>query len=204
MVISNFLLSGRCSVVVVYRVSSSCRSIATTHSKMKGSSAFIRSILCSLVLLKIVTAAPVKEIICPQKEEDKGETVTLKPGESFSFHCGSIYATAIPTDFIHKACSGTGATCAASEGVLYTDLFPKATQHTWVTPASDSLTTSHTWTAPSKGDLDKTATVFSVGCTSTGGKKCYVDVTVSASYSGYQLSAGIVLFLSSLTIYQSM
>lgn len=171
---------------------------------MKGSSTLIRSLFfCSLVLLSIVTAAPVKQIICPQTAEDKAEVVTLKPGESFSFHCGSAYSTAIPTDFVHQACSGAGATCDASKGVLYTDLFPKATSHTWVSPADTSLTTTHTWTAPSKGDLDKTATVFSVGCSAAGGKKCYVDVTVSASYSAFQLSAGVVLFLSSLTIYQS-
>ncbi|PHJ20652.1 surface antigen [Cystoisospora suis] len=175
---------------------------------MKGSSTFTRSVFCSLFLLllsiNLVVGATVKDIICPQREEDKGETVTLKPGESFSFHCGSIYTTAVPTDFVTNACSGTGATCAANGGVPYKDLFPKASGHTWVQPTDLSLTTSHTWTAPAKGDLDKTATVFSVGCTSSGGKKCYVDVTVSASYSAYQLSAGIVLFLSSLTIYQSM
>ncbi|PFH34083.1 SAG-related sequence [Besnoitia besnoiti] len=143
-----------------------------------------------------VDAANVKDIVCPTNTNTT-ETVTLNPGESFSLSCAG-FTSALPPNFIKYACSGTGANCAAP-GTAYTDLFPKATDHVWVTPNDSSRVAVHTWTAPDKGKLDNTATVFSVGCeqkTANGDPKtyqCYVDVTVSAATPVQALSAAVVL-----------
>nr|AAO38736.1 surface antigen 2 [Sarcocystis neurona]ACU82377.1 surface antigen 2 [Sarcocystis neurona]ADG26775.1 surface antigen 2 [Sarcocystis neurona]WME00808.1 surface antigen 2 [Sarcocystis neurona] len=138
-----------------------------------------------------VASAQVATIACTQA----GMTpVSLGPGQSFVLNCQAPFTIATPANFHTHACAGTGANCQNPE--TYAKLFPKASNHVWVSPA-DSTSATHTWTAPAANQLSG-KTVFSVGCTSTGDPAgiCAVDVTVSSSVK--TVASGVLLAMCSL------
>lgn len=144
-------------------------------------------VICS----SLTASAQVATVVCAA---EGAHPVKLGPGEHFVLTCQNPFDKPAPDNYHIQACSGTGANC--KDPKPYATLFPKASSHVWVSPATAGID-AHTWTAPPASMLGE-KTVFSVGCRTgenEAAKYCSVDVTVSSAMK--RVVSGIVLAVCS-------